>query len=316
MIFISYSHSDRDSARALAEALTEQGQEVWWDQWDIKAGDSLVQKIFEEGIGKATAFLILLSNRSVNSNWVQEELDHATVRRIEGATRVIPVLLDDISLPVPLRTLKWVDLRRGTGEAVAEIVHAIEGIRERPQRGRRPDHLEEMPASMGGLSPLATKVGLALLALLDLDDGGRYEFSGEELVEATGLDPSDLNDGVEELTSYGLVRPMRTLGSAPFTFYRISATYVLFDHLAEVLPYSPAADRVTVASAVAAEERAVGTRLEETTGLSPGRLNRAVRYLKDYGVVDTSDWMGTYPYSFGEVRATWRTRQFASEQGR
>lgn len=316
MIFISYSHADRDQAEALAHELTAQGQKVWWDRWDIKAGDSLIQKIFEEGIGEATAFLVLLSKSSIDSDWVREELDQATVRRIEGVTRVIPVLLDDVSFPVSLRTLKWVDLRGGVDHAVEEIIHAVEGIRERPQIGERPGYLLDMPRSVGSLSPLATKVGLALLSSIDPDEGARYEFSGEELIQATELQPSELNDGVDELESFGLVRTLKTLGSAPFRFYRVIPTYALFDQFSEVLSYSPTNDVMIVANTVAARGSANGEELEQQTGLSAGRLNRAVRYLKDYGLVDTSDWLGIHPYRFGQVRSNWRTRQHADEMGR
>lgn len=62
-------------------------------------GDSLVKKIFEEGLSNADAFLILISKNSINSNWVRQELDVALIKRIEGITRIIPLILDDVKLP-------------------------------------------------------------------------------------------------------------------------------------------------------------------------------------------------------------------------
>ena len=42
-----------------------------------------VDKIFEDGIGECSAFIIILSKNSVNKKWVKEELSSAVVSRIE-----------------------------------------------------------------------------------------------------------------------------------------------------------------------------------------------------------------------------------------
>src|SRR4051812_47351201 len=110
-LFISYSHSDREFAERLAIELNAQGQEVWIDRWDISPGDSIVRKIFEEGLAQAGAFAVVLSKESVRSKWVREELDVATIRRIEDLTRVIPILKEDVEIPTSLRALHWVDMR-------------------------------------------------------------------------------------------------------------------------------------------------------------------------------------------------------------
>jgi len=110
LVFISYSHSDKAIAEKIAHDLTNRGINVWWDQWDLQPGDSLVAKIFEFGLAKASHFLILLSPASVRSSWVREELNIATILRIEEIVRVIPVLVDGAEIPTPLRSLMWVDL--------------------------------------------------------------------------------------------------------------------------------------------------------------------------------------------------------------
>ncbi|WP_016753959.1 toll/interleukin-1 receptor domain-containing protein [Leptospira santarosai] len=40
----------------------------------MKSGDSLIDRIFEEGIKDANAFIIVLSKNSVNKPWVRKEL--------------------------------------------------------------------------------------------------------------------------------------------------------------------------------------------------------------------------------------------------
>jgi hypothetical protein len=48
--FISYSSLDRPIAAKLEKKLTERGLNVWIDNLQILPGDSLIQKIFEEGL--------------------------------------------------------------------------------------------------------------------------------------------------------------------------------------------------------------------------------------------------------------------------
>ena len=52
----------------------ENGVDVWLDKWEMCAGDSLIDKIFEDGIKNAEIFIIILSKFSVDKPWVREEL--------------------------------------------------------------------------------------------------------------------------------------------------------------------------------------------------------------------------------------------------
>ena len=42
-VFISYAHSDKDWARRFAETLGQEGLAVWFDEFNIKAGQPLVE---------------------------------------------------------------------------------------------------------------------------------------------------------------------------------------------------------------------------------------------------------------------------------
>src|SRR5438105_1672243 len=94
-VFISYSHQDKAVVEGLAADLNSNGVDVFFDQWDIQPGDSIVDKIFTQGLAEAQLFVVVLSKASVSSRWVREELDAATIRRIEGITKVVPVIIED-----------------------------------------------------------------------------------------------------------------------------------------------------------------------------------------------------------------------------
>ncbi len=110
-----------------------------------------------------------------------------------------------------------------------------------------------------------------------------------------------------------VVRIRKALGTAPYEFYQLQPTYVLYREFSEYLDYNPEKDIRITAATVASARRIQGQQLAEGTGLSPGRLNRAVEYLADYGLVDRVQSIGSYPFSFRALIATRRTRQFVSE---
>lgn len=53
--FLSHSSKDKAVVRDVAERLRGDGVEVWFDEWEIKAGDSIPAKI-EEGLERSRPF--------------------------------------------------------------------------------------------------------------------------------------------------------------------------------------------------------------------------------------------------------------------
>ena len=70
-VFISYSHADVDYARALKDALKENGYNVWWDE-DLAANDAFRIKIGEV-IDEAVSVIVVWSDNASQSHWVREE---------------------------------------------------------------------------------------------------------------------------------------------------------------------------------------------------------------------------------------------------
>jgi len=157
--FISYSHDDYEFVRQLAEALNRNGVPLFFDQWDIRPGVSIIKKIFDEGLAKSDFFFVVLSKTSVGSSWVKDELDVATVRRIGGLTRVVPILKEDCEIPWSLRALRWLDMRDDFEAGVRELTKLAHGVEDRPPLGEAPGYIRGLTESVGGLTKEATSVG-------------------------------------------------------------------------------------------------------------------------------------------------------------
>lgn len=124
--FISYVQQDQDVAKRMATDLSNRGIQTWFDQQEILAGDSIIERI-REGIRSADYLIILLSKQSRKSEWVEREIGIAFERfGEEAATTIIPVLIDNTPAPPRLSNIRYVDLSQGHSQAINEIVARIE----------------------------------------------------------------------------------------------------------------------------------------------------------------------------------------------
>jgi TIR domain len=98
-LFISYSHRDLNFVRRLSEDLRHYGYEVWLDEREIQVGQSIARSI-RKGIERSDFFLLVISEPSNQSTWVQHELDAALQAEIRGELRgVLPLLREQAKLP-------------------------------------------------------------------------------------------------------------------------------------------------------------------------------------------------------------------------
>lgn len=110
-VFISYAHSDRPKAKRLVQELRKAGASVLFDEWELKAGDSLLDRI-DQALSTSDYLLVLLSPHSVRSNWVRREWGKAFENEISArAITVIPILIADCKVPTRLATRQVLDLR-------------------------------------------------------------------------------------------------------------------------------------------------------------------------------------------------------------
>jgi hypothetical protein len=110
-VFLSHAHGDKPFARRLAADLRNAGHSVWIDEGEINIGDSLVTKI-RDGLDQVDYVCAIISKTSVESAWVEKELEIASNREIdERRVVVLPLLVDDVPLPGFLRGKFYGDFR-------------------------------------------------------------------------------------------------------------------------------------------------------------------------------------------------------------
>src|SRR5205085_12198400 len=105
-VFLSYARADAKAARAIIKLIERAGFRVWWDGL-IPSGERFSAKI-SEALEGASAVVVLWSESSGKSNWVQDEASFARDHQ-----RLVPILIDRTAPPLGFRQLQCVDVSKG-----------------------------------------------------------------------------------------------------------------------------------------------------------------------------------------------------------
>lgn len=90
-VFISHASEDKDEVvRPLAEALRAGGLEVWYDEFELRLGDSLRRKI-DQGLSNSRFGMVVLSKPFFSKGWTNYELDGLVTRAISGDQVLLPI---------------------------------------------------------------------------------------------------------------------------------------------------------------------------------------------------------------------------------
>lgn len=90
-VFISHASEDKDDVvRPLAENLRNLGLRVWYDEFELRVGDSLRRKI-DEGIVNSRFGIVVLSPSFFGKGWTEYELDGIVASNIKGRQRLLPI---------------------------------------------------------------------------------------------------------------------------------------------------------------------------------------------------------------------------------
>jgi hypothetical protein len=131
MVFVSHSTADREIVeRAIVDCLEGHGIKTWYSKESIHTAAKW-EKTIRDGLKSCKWFLVAISPRAVNSEWVQAEV-HWAMQRRQGC--IIPVLIeacDPADLHLMLDQLQHVDFRGDWAEGQRRLL-AVWGIT--PQR--------------------------------------------------------------------------------------------------------------------------------------------------------------------------------------
>lgn len=135
--FISHNSADKDYARRLAAALEVHGVQVWFDEWDIKVGESIPEAV-SAGLDNADQFVLLWSANAAKSAWVAAEMN-ATIGKwlSERSKRILPIQLDGTAMPTLICHLKYVSADGQPMPTLVEKILGLDGDRERRRAMQR-----------------------------------------------------------------------------------------------------------------------------------------------------------------------------------
>jgi hypothetical protein len=89
--FISHASEDKeDFVRPLADKLNKLGLKIWYDDFQLKVGDSLRRSI-DNGLKNSKFGIVVLSSAFFSKNWPQYELDGLVAKEMRGMKVILPI---------------------------------------------------------------------------------------------------------------------------------------------------------------------------------------------------------------------------------
>jgi hypothetical protein len=125
-VFISFASEDRvEVATPLAIALRDSGLRVWFDDFELKPGDSIREAI-DRGLAHSRIGIVVLSHAFFEKKWTQLELGALLNVKVNRGNRIVPIwhginqefLLDTSPMLADLKAV-------AASEGMPRIVEAI-----------------------------------------------------------------------------------------------------------------------------------------------------------------------------------------------
>lgn len=133
-VFISYASEDQENVVApLADALRAGGLTVWYDEFELRIGDSLRKKI-DKGIAASRFAIVVLSKAFFNKGWTNYELDGLVTKTVGGDQLLLPIWHDItkdevVSYSPSLAAMIARNTTTQTVEEIAEeIIEVVQGV--------------------------------------------------------------------------------------------------------------------------------------------------------------------------------------------
>ena len=166
-VFLSYSREDAEGARRIADALRAFGMEVWFDQNELRGGDSWDAKIKRQ-IRECALFLPVISKHTqvrlegyFRREWklgVERTHDMAS-----GVAFITPVVIDDTlesEALVPEEFMRYQWTRLPHGVPTPEFVGQVKRLLETPKQAVQAPGQSRPPAFGATASPASKASGM------------------------------------------------------------------------------------------------------------------------------------------------------------
>ncbi|MFU2508820.1 toll/interleukin-1 receptor domain-containing protein [Pseudoalteromonas sp. ASV78] len=269
-VFVSHASEDKGRfVTGFATKLRENGVDAWLDKWEMLPGDSLVDKIFEEGLKEAQAVIIVLSNYSIKKPWVREELNASIVSKLSKGTKIIPIVLDDCEVPQSLTSTLWEPIPdlKNYEQNFKRVLSSIFGATDKPALGKAPAHTTSVYHEIGGLTKADNLV---------LKESCEYIIQNDDIMvspeslfgdgDKLGFSRAEIKDCIEVLEQNGYLDVSRYFGSEDdySCNYRVT-TYGLDNFTRTYIPdYSETLDKAV--SLIVNERSSSNFAIQEKTG--------------------------------------------------
>ena len=112
-VFISYTRSDRERVREIADAIERAGFSVWWDPTLLPGDD--YRDVIERELNACACAIVCWSETSVKSRWVRDEAEEALAQE-----KLVPINLDGSRPPLGFRGVQAESFEDWDGSADAE----------------------------------------------------------------------------------------------------------------------------------------------------------------------------------------------------
>ena len=236
--FISHAGEDKDRfVRDFASKLRSKGIDAWFAEWEIVPGDSIVQKVFDQGIKESNVFVVILSRFSVNKRWVREELDVGVIKKIEEGSRIIPVVIDDCEIPTALQATLWVRIHdlNSYEKELDQIVMSIYGQSAKPPVGSPPTYASTTLDVVPGLTQIDSRILKVCVEIAIEEDQGKHIDVPDIVERAKQFDIPEVEafESLEVLTADGYLIEDHLVGDGR-RFHHFEITTSAFDEYARV----------------------------------------------------------------------------------
>ncbi len=213
-IFVSYSSKDKEAVHQLAGDLSSAGLKVWIDEWEIRVGDPITQKI-QQGLENCRYVAIWLTNHAVNSGWVQREWQAKYNKEVStGSVYVLPLRADDCKIPELLRDKRYSDFRESYADGLNALLSLFgkesQGNAHKTDRDSNESVSPQESDLLNALQSIKEKTSFLWLRFIELQPWSRK-----------------LNCEIRESTLEGIVDDLELLSNLNQLSYATKHTYTI-----------------------------------------------------------------------------------------